>query len=71
MPSSTIAAVIINLLTVGLPLIGVTLGSEQIQNFVQVSIALATGLWIWYQRTTLQKAPGGVGDVTYTGRRRN
>ena len=68
--SSTIAAVIINLLTVVLPLIGVTVGSEQLTTAVQVIVAIVTGAWIWYQRTTLQVAPSGVGDVTALGLRK-
>ena len=51
MYSTTIAAVIINLLaTVVAPFLGVQIGTEQITTFVQVLISLATGAWIWYQR---------------------
>lgn len=68
--STTISAVIINLLSVGLPLLGISVGSEQLTTFVQVLIAIGTGVWIWYQRTTLQKAPGGIGDVSALGVRK-
>lgn len=65
--STTILAVIINLLATLLPLIGVDIGSEQLETAVQTIVAVVTGIWIWYQRTTLQKAPGGRGDVAASG----
>lgn len=61
--STTISAVIINLLVMILPLIGVTVGSEQLTNAVQVIVAIATGVWIWYMR--VQR-----GDVTPLGLRK-
>ncbi len=61
--STTIAAVIINLLSVGLPLIGIRVESDALTTTVQTVIALVTGLWIWYQRVK-------VGDVTTLGRRK-
>lgn len=67
MYSSTIAAVIINLLSMLLPYLGVQIGDAQLTTAVQTIIAIVTGFYIWYQRTTLQKAPFGNGDVTASG----
>jgi len=61
--STTISAVVVNLLATLLPLFGVTVGSEDLTKTVQVLVAVATGLWIWYQRT-LQ------GDVKWYGARK-
>lgn len=61
--SQTISAVVINLLVMVLPLIGVSVGSEQLTNAVQVIVAIATGAWIWYRRVQ-------VGDVTPLGLRK-
>ncbi len=60
MYSTTIAAVIINLLSVILPLVGVTLGSDALTTTVQTIVAIATGLWIWKQRVAR-------GDVRISG----
>lgn len=68
--STQILAVIINLLSVGLPLLGINLGNDALTTTVQTLVAFGTGLWIWYRRTTLQKAPEGEGDVTAGGIRK-
>lgn len=65
--STTIAAVIVNLLSMLLPLIGVQVGSDQLTSTIQTIVAILTGAWIWYQRTTLQKAPNSEGDVNALG----
>ncbi len=56
--------VILQLLTIGLPLIGVNAGSAQLTTTVQTIIMVASGLWIWYRRTQ-------VGDVNAAGLRKN
>lgn len=61
--STTIGAVIINLLATVLPLIGVKIGDDQLTNAIQVIIAIATGVWIWYRRVQ-------AGGVTAYGSRR-
>ena len=48
--STTISAVIINLLSVILPLMGITVGSDALTTTIQTIIALGTGLWIWKER---------------------
>ena len=48
--STTISAVIINLLSVILPLMGITIGSDALTTTIQTIIALGTGLWIWKER---------------------
>ena len=48
--STTIAAVLVNFLAVLLPLIGITVGSDQLTTTIQVIIAIGTGLWIWMRR---------------------
>lgn len=62
--------VIVQLLTLGLPMLGVTVGTEQLTGAVQTIILVVTGLIIWYKRTGLQQAPDGEGDVTASGLRR-
>lgn len=68
--STQIIAVVINLLATLLPLIGVQVGTDQLTNTIQVLVAIGTGVWIWYKRTTLQEAPFGKGDVTALGARK-
>lgn len=60
--SQTITAVILQLLTIGLPLIGVTVGTDQLTGAVQVIILVASGVWIWVRRVQ-------VGDVNALGKR--
>ena len=59
-----------NLLATIFPLIGIQVGSDELTKAIQVLIAIGSGLWIWYQRLTLQKAPGGFGDVNMIGARK-
>ena len=61
--STTIIAVIVNVLTMVLPLIGIDAGTEALTTFVQVGVAVATGLWIWIQRVRK-------GDVNFAGLRK-
>ena len=68
--STTIVAVIVNLLATFLPYIGITVASQNLETTIQTLTALVTGVWIWYQRTTLKKDIDGVGDVTKFGVRR-
>ncbi len=68
--STTISAVILNLLVMLLPYLGITVGSDQLTNAVQTIVVIVTGAWIWYQRTKLQKAVAGNGDVTALGVRK-
>lgn len=68
--STQVVAVIINLLVMVLPFIGINIASDQVTNTVQTLVAIVTGLYIWYERTTLQKAPNGVGDVNALGARK-
>lgn len=58
--STTIVAVIVNLLVMILPAIGVDVASDQLTNAIQVLVAIGTGAWIWYRRVK-------VGDVTAAG----
>ncbi len=61
--STTISAVIINLLTVALPLLGVQVGSDALTTTIQTIVAVVTGLWIWRERVLK-------GDVTKLGVRK-
>ena len=54
--STTIIAVIVNLLSMLLPTIGVDIGSEELTSSIQTLVAVGTGVWIWVQRVKL----GGV-----------
>lgn len=58
--STTIIAVIINLLSMLLPLVGVQIGTDALTNAVQVVVAVGTGLWIYFRRVQQ-------GDVTLAG----
>lgn len=51
------------LLTIGLPMLGVTVGSDQLTQTVQTIVLIVSGLWIWYRRV-------GVGDVKVSGIRK-
>ena len=48
--SQTIVAVAIQLLTLGLPMVGVTVGTEALTGTVQTLIIILSGLWIWIRR---------------------
>lgn len=61
--STTIIAVIINLLGTVLPWLGISLAPGDLTTTVQVILAIATGAWIWYQRVSQ-------GDVTTMGLRK-
>ena len=69
--STQVIAVIITLLANLLPMVGVNVGSEDLTKTAQVLITVISGLWIWYQRTTLQHAPMGQGDVNKLGFRKD
>jgi len=60
MYSTTIAAVIVNILSMVLPHIGVNLGNDSLTTTVQTIVAIVTGIWIWRERV-------GKGDVTPFG----
>ena len=65
--STTIVAVIVNMLTSVFVWLGIEIGEVELTTTVNVIVSVATGLWIWYQRTTLKKAPHGQGDVNAAG----
>lgn len=69
MYSSTIAAVILNILVTVLPWLGINIGSDQLTTTVQTLVAIGTGIWIWYQRTKLvsAKTVGVASDVNAAG----
>ena len=54
--SQTIIAVVIQLLSVVLPKVGVTVGSEELTTTASTLIVIVSGLWIWYRRVKV----GGV-----------
>lgn len=60
--STTILAVIINLLATVLPLLGIEIGTEQLTTTVTTILAIGTGIYIWWAR--VQK-----GDVSKFGTR--
>lgn len=61
--SQTIISVIVQLLTIGLPMIGVNAGSEQLTGTIQTIVLVATGIYIWYRRVR-------AGDVNAAGIRK-
>lgn len=68
--SSTIVASVISILAILLPQFGVELGSEQLTQILSGLAVIISSLWVWFQRTTLQKAPLGAGDVNLLGVRK-
>lgn len=68
--STQYIAIIVNLLVMLLPLVGVTVESQAVETTIQTLTAVVTGLWVMYQRTTLEKSIGGRGDVTILGKRK-
>ena len=68
--STQFLAVIVSVLSVILPKIGVQIGDDELTKTIQTILAIVTGLWIAHQRTKLQKAPIGHGDVNLGGFRR-
>lgn len=61
--STTIAAVVLNLLATVLPWLGISVGSAELTTTVQTLILLGSGVWIWYRRVQ-------VGDVNAAGLRK-
>jgi uncharacterized metal-binding protein len=60
--STTILAVVIQLLAVALPKIGVNIGTEELTQTVSTLAVIGAGLWIWIQRAKK-------GDITPLGKR--
>ena len=50
MYSTTYLAVIVNILSVLLPKVGITVGTEELTTTIQTIVAIFTGLWIMIQR---------------------
>lgn len=61
--STTIIAVIVQLLAVLLPKIGIEVGSEALTTTVSTLAVVGSGVWIWVQRVKK-------GDVTTIGVRK-
>lgn len=61
--STTIAAMVINLLATVLPFLGVNIGTEQLTTTVATLLAIGTALWVWYKRVS-------AGDVSIVGVRK-
>ena len=61
--STTIGSVFAQLLVIVLPMLGITVGSDDLTKTIQTIVLVVTGLWIWYQRTSR-------GDVTSLGVRK-
>ena len=58
--STTYLAVIVNILSVLLPKVGITVGTEELTTTIQTLVTLFTGMWILIQRYKR-------GDVTVAG----
>ncbi len=61
--SQTILAIIVQLLTLGLPMIGVTVGNDQLTSTIQTLILVVSGIYIWVRRVQ-------AGGVTAAGLRK-
>lgn len=55
------------LATIAAPYFGLTISTEALTQLIQAVVILVSTAVIWYQRTKLQKAPNGIGDVTSLG----
>jgi drug/metabolite transporter (DMT)-like permease len=60
--STTIVAVLVQLLALGLPQIGVTVGTDSLTNALTTLLVVVSGVWIWIERVRR-------GDVSALGRR--
>jgi hypothetical protein len=61
--SQTIAMVMTQLLAIILPMVGVTIGNDEITSLVQTLLVIIAGIWIWVRRVQQ-------GDVTTLGSRK-
>lgn len=61
--STTIVAVFVQLLTIILPMFGLSIGSAELTGTIQTLVLIVTGLWIWIRRVR-------VGDVGVMGARK-
>lgn len=61
--STTIIAVIVQILAVGLPYIGISVGTEELTTTATTLVVVGTGIWIWIQRVSKK-------DVDALGRRK-
>ncbi len=69
--STQYLAILINLLTTFLPLVGITVESKALETTIQTLVAVGTGLWVLYQRNMLRKVEvGEASDVTPLGVRK-
>lgn len=68
--STQFIAAIVSLLVFFLPKFGIEIGSEELTQMVSGIVLFVSQVWIMYQRTKLQKASMGLGDVTNLGMRK-
>jgi len=61
--STTISAVILQMLAVILPWFGITIGTEALTTTIQTIVLIGGGLWIWFERAKR-------GDVKWFGGRK-
>ena len=48
--STTISGVLLQLAAVILPMLGISIGTDELTSAIQTIVVIATGLWIWYER---------------------
>jgi len=65
--STQFIAAIVGILSAILPKIGIVVVSEELTSIVSSLLTVASGLYVMYNRTKLQSAPNGKGDVNITG----
>lgn len=68
--STTIIAVIINLLATVLPWLGISIAPADLTTTAQVIVAIGTGAYIWYQRSTNLRQSRSNSDVSVAGIRK-
>lgn len=61
--SQTVASVLIQLLTIVLPIMGVRVGSDELTSAVQTVVVVVAGIYIWVRRYQ-------EGDINIAGLRR-
>lgn len=68
MPSTSVVAIVVNLLVTLLPYIGVKVDGGSIDTTIQTLTAIVTGIWLWVQNRRLNTALAGTGkEVTLGG----
>ena len=50
--STKVISAIVSILVMVLPLVGVSVGTEQLTSTIQTVVVIVSGLWVWYRTVT-------------------